>query len=444
MATTSSGNSKSSELGKRALFTLSMLAIYRLCIYIAIPGVNSSVMSRLIESGKSTSFLGMLNLFSGGAIEQLSVFALGVMPYISASIVIQLLTMVVPFFDQLQKEGEQGRKKLNQYTRYGAVLIAIVQAFFVVTNLQSGPFNEMLSRMHLNAVVLNPGWSFTVMAVWSMLVGTLLLMWVGEVITERGIGNGTSLLIFSGIVSKFPSAIYRLFEKVGSTGTNNLSFMELLLIGGIVFVVVAFVIYCERGQRKILVQYAKRIVGQKEYGAQSVYLPLKINMSGVIPPLFASAILMLPSYLAKFFNSSWAESFADSWQYYVIYVPLIIFFSYFYTAVTFNPLDIAENMRKNGGFIPGIRPGKKTAEYIDGIISRLTFGGALYISLICVLPAFLHSKFNVPFSFGGTSLLIVVGVALDLMQQLQQYTIDQNYVQMMAPKGGKIRARSAG
>lgn len=444
MATTSSENSKSSELGKKVLFTLAVLAIYRLCIYITIPGVDSSVMVALVRSGKSTSFLGMLNLFSGGAVEQLSIFALGVMPYISASIVMQLLTMVVPSLDQLQKEGEQGRKKLNQYTRYGAILVAIVQAFFMAQKIQSNDFREMLFRMKLHDVVLNPGWSFTLMAVWSMVVGTLLLMWVGEEITEKGIGNGTSLLIFSGIVARFPEAITRLFQKVNSGVLETVSFVELLIIGAIVFFVIGFVIYCERGQRKILIQYAKRVVGQKEYGAQSVYLPLKINMSGVIPPLFASAILMLPGYVASFFHSAWADNFADTWQYYVIYVPLIIFFSYFYTAITFNPMDIAENIRKNGGFIPGIRPGKKTAEYIDEIISRLTFGGAIYISFICVLPVFLHYKFNVPFNFGGTSLLIVVGVALDLMQQLQQYTIDQNYVQMAGSKAGKIRARSVG
>ncbi|MCS6911900.1 MAG: preprotein translocase subunit SecY [Myxococcales bacterium] len=441
MASNIANIAKIPELRRRVIFTLALLAIYRIGVFITVPGVDRQVMKNIMRAS-SGSFLGLFNMFSGGALEQLSIFALGIMPYISASIILQLLTVVIPALDQLQKEGEQGRRKINQYTRYGTIGLSLVQGFFIARWLEgsgSGGFAQF------GSVVLNPGLGFDLMTMLTLTTGTAFIMWLGEQITERGIGNGISLIIFAGIVAQFPDAMVRLFQKSATQG--DLTVFELFLIGGIVVGVIAAIIFFERGQFRIPVQYAKRVVGRKIYGGQSTHLPLKINVAGVIPPIFASSILLFPAQIAGFVQSSWMQRAADvlnpgDWRYNVLYVALIIFFCYFYTAVTFNPVDVADNLKKYGGFIPGIRPGKKTAEYIDRVLTRLTFGGALYISAVCVLPTIMQQKFKVPFYFGGTSLLIVVGVALDTVQQIESHLITRNYDSVIGPKGPRIRGRS--
>ena len=437
MASSIANIAKIPELRRRILLTLVLLAVYRVGVFVSVPGVNRQVMKDMVKAA-SGSFLGLFNMFSGGALEQMSIFALGIMPYISASIILQLLTVVIPALDRLQKEGEQGRKQINQYTRYGTIVISMVQAFFIARYLESS------SRTQFGSVEADPGLGFELLTMLTLTTGTAFIMWLGEQITERGIGNGMSLIIFAGIVARFPDALVQLLQK--SSGQGDMTVFDLLVITGIVVAVIAAIIFFERGYRKIPVQYAKRVVGRKVYGGQSSHLPLKINVAGVIPPIFASSILLFPSQLAGFVQSSWMQRAADvlnpgDWRYNTLYVGLIIFFCYFYTAVTFNPVDIADNMKKYGGFIPGIRPGKKTAEYIDRVLTRLTLGGALYISAVCVLPTFLQQKFKVPFYFGGTSLLIVVGVALDTVQQIESHLITRNYENVTGPKGPRIRGR---
>ena len=437
MASSIANIAKIPELRRRILLTLVLLAVYRVGVFVSVPGVNRQVMKDMVKAA-SGSFLGLFNMFSGGALEQMSIFALGIMPYISASIILQLLTVVIPALDRLQKEGEQGRKQINQYTRYGTIVILMVQAFFIARYLESS------SRTQFGSVVADPGLGFELLTMLTLTTGTAFIMWLGEQITERGIGNGMSLIIFAGIVARFPDALVQLLQK--SSGQGDMTVFDLLVITGIVVAVIAAIIFFERGYRKIPVQYAKRVVGRKVYGGQSSHLPLKINVAGVIPPIFASSILLFPAQLAGFVQSSWMQRAADvlnpgDWRYNTLYVGLIIFFCYFYTAVTFNPVDIADNMKKYGGFIPGIRPGKKTAEYIDRVLTRLTLGGALYISAVCVLPTFLQQKFKVPFYFGGTSLLIVVGVALDTVQQIESHLITRNYENVTGPKGPRIRGR---
>ena len=427
------------ELRKRLLFSLGLLAVYRIGVFVPTPGVNRAAMKDVLQAGAG-GFLGLFNMFSGGALEQLSIFALGIMPYISASIILQLLTVVVPALERLQKEGQQGQKKINQYTRYGTIVLSMIQAFFIANWLQGQVGGAGQS------VVVNPGLGFKLLTMVSLTTGTAFIMWLGEQITERGIGNGISLIIFAGIVAGFPTAVIRLFEKSQSQG--DLTAFDLFVILAIVVAVIAAIIFFERGQRRIPVQYAKRVVGRKMYGGQSTHLPLKINVAGVIPPIFASSILLFPAQLAGFVQVGWMQKIADAmqpgdWRYNVLYVGLIVFFCYFYTAVTFNPVDVADNMKKFGGFIPGIRPGKKTAEYIDRVLTRLTFGGALYISIVCVLPTFMQQRFKVPFSFGGTGLLIVVGVALDTVQQIESHLITRNYEGFTGPKGPRIRGRTA-
>ncbi|MFC1482310.1 preprotein translocase subunit SecY [Myxococcota bacterium] len=427
------------ELRTRLLWTLGLLAVYRIGVFVTIPGVDRSVMERIMAQA-SGSFLGMFNMFSGGALEQLSIFALGIMPYISASIILQLLTVVIPKLDQLQKEGEAGRKKINQYTRYGTILLSVVQGFFIATWLES---NNAQYTQYGGNVVVDPGWTFRLVTVLTLTTGTTFLMWLGEQITERGIGNGISLLIFAGIVADLPDALVMVYQKVK---LGDMGPFDLMVIAVVVVVVVGVIIFFERGQRRIPVQYAKRVVGRKLYGGTSTHLPLKVNTAGVIPPIFASSILLFPAQIASMTNNQWLRSFVDmmrpdDWRYNVIYVGLIIFFCYFYTAVTFNPVDVAENMKKNGGFIPGIRPGKRTAEYIDRVLTRITFGGAIYVSAVCVLPNILQAKMKVPFYFGGTSLLIVVGVALDTVQQIESYLITRHYDGLGGPRSARIRGR---
>jgi len=428
------------ELKRRILWTLAFLAIYRIGVHITTPGINGDALASFFAAQKGTIF-GLIDMFSGGALERLSVFALGIMPYISASIILQLLTVVIPYLAQLQKEGEIGRKKIVQYTRYGTVVLSMIQGFGIAVGLEkmAGGAGEM--------VVMFPGWSFRMMTVITLTAGTAFIMWLGEQITERGIGNGISLIIFAGIVARMPNAVASTLElfRVGQMGIITLLFLILLMV-----LVVAVIIFIETGQRRLPVQYAKRIVGRRVYGGQSTHLPLKLNTSGVIPPIFASSILLFPATIAGFAPKQWLE--VHPWVnailqnltrgglvYNLLYVGFIFFFCYFYTAVTFNPNDVADNMKKFGGYIPGIRPGQKTAEYIDKVLTRITLGGAIYVSAICVLPTILYTKFNVSFYFGGTSLLIVVGVALDTVQQIEAHMLSRHYEGLM--RKGRLKGR---
>jgi preprotein translocase subunit SecY len=428
------------ELKRRILYSLLFLAVYRVGVHIPTPGINGDALASFFAQAKGTIF-SLIDMFSGGALERLSVFALGIMPYISASIILQLLTVVIPYLDRLQKEGEIGRKKIVQYTRYGTVVLSMIQGFGIAIGLENmrGAAGEM--------IVLAPGWPFRLMTVITLTAGTAFIMWLGEQITERGIGNGISLIIFAGIVARMPNAIASTYElfRVGQIGIITILVLVIIMV-----LVVSVIIFFETGQRRLPVQYAKRIVGRKVYGGQSTHLPLKLNTSGVIPPIFASSILMFPLTIASFMPKQlmethpWIQSTINSlgpgaWLHNLLYVGFIIFFCYFYTAVTFNPNDVAENMKKFGGYIPGIRPGQKTAEYIDKVLTRITLGGALYVSAICVLPTILIGRFNVPFYFGGTALLIVVGVALDTVQQIEAHMLSRHYEGLM--KKGRLKGR---
>ncbi len=422
------------ELKRRILFTLLMLAVYRLGCHIPTPGVDGAALAAFFERTQGTLF-GLFNMFSGGALQNFSVMALGIMPYISAAIILELLTVVIPYLGKLKKEGEQGRKKITQYTRYGTVVLSAIQGFGIAVGLErmTGPGGAL--------VVTEPGWGFRLMAVITLAAGTAFLMWLGEQITERGIGNGISLIIFSGIVAGMPGAIMNTMRLL-RTG-EVAPFLLLVLLGGMVAVVGA-ICYVERGQRRIPVQYAKRVVGRRMYGGQSTHLPLKINTAGVIPPIFASSIIMFPATIAQFIDLPIMQSISralspGSLIYYLLYVGFIFFFCYFYTAVTFNPVDIADNMRKYGGFIPGIRPGKNTADYIDKVLTRITFGGAIYVAAVCVMPTILIRELNVPFYFGGTALLIVVGVAIDTMAQIESHLVTRHYEGFL--KKGALKGR---
>jgi len=422
------------ELRKRVIFTLLMLFIYRMGVQIPTPGINGEALSAFFAKNASTLF-GMFNMFSGGALENFSIFALGIMPYISASIIIQLLTVVVPQLESLSKEGESGRRKITQYTRYGTVVLSIIQGFFIATGL------EGMSSPNGIAIVLDPGMQFKLMTVLTLTSGTAFIMWLGEQITERGIGNGISLIIFAGIVARMPFAVGNTIQLVKS-GELALIFVPFIII--MMVFVVAFIIFIETSQRRIPIQYAKRVVGRRVYGGQSSHLPLKINISGVIPPIFASSIMMFPATIGSFIQIEWIQQVSAAFSpgtiyYYLMYVVMIVFFCFFYTAVSFKPDDVAENLKKNGGFIPGIRPGKKTAEFLDKALVRLTVVGAIYLSAICVMPEILISKLNVPFYFGGTALLIVVGVAIDTISQIESHLIMRNYDGFM--KAGRIRGR---
>jgi preprotein translocase subunit SecY len=425
------------ELKRRILFTLGLLVVYRIGVQIPVPGVDSSALASIFAAAKGT-LLGLVDMFSGGALERLSVFALGIMPYISSSIILQLVTVVIPHLEQLKKEGEQGRKKITQYTRYGTVVLSIIQGFGIAVGL------ETMTAPGGATVVLHPGWSFRLMTVITLTAGTAFIMWLGEQITERGIGNGISLIIFAGIVCRMPVAIGRTFSLL-STGEIGIFLVIILLV--LMVVVVGVIIFVEQGQRRIPVQYAKRVVGRRMYGGQSTHLPLKINSSGVIPPIFASSIIMFPATIAGFIKIPWVQNISDAIRpgqlfYETLFVGFIFFFCYFYTAVTFNPTDVADNMKKAGGFIPGIRPGRRTAEYIDKVLSRITLGGAFYVSAICVLPSILISRFNVPFYFGGTALLIVVGVAIDTISQIESHMLTRHYEGFLKGGGGRVRSRS--
>jgi preprotein translocase subunit SecY len=422
------------ELKRRIIITLLLLAVYRIGVHVPTPGIDTIALSAFFAQAKGTLF-SFIDMFSGGAFERLSVFALGIMPYISSSIILQLLTVVVPHLERLSKEGEAGRKKITQYTRYGTVLLSLIQGFGISVGLEhmTGPGGEL--------VVMDPGWAFRLMTMITLTAGTAFIMWLGEQITERGIGNGISLIIFAGIIARLPTAITNSARliRTGEMGILITLFLIVLMVA-----VVGAIIYVERGQRRIPVQYAKRIVGRRMYGGQSTHLPLKVNTAGVIPPIFASSIIMFPATIASFVDHPWMKAVSaqlapGSWIYELIYVGFIFFFCYFYTAVTFNPTDVADNMRKYGGYIPGIRPGKKTAEFVDRVLTRITFSGAIYVATVCVLPSILITKFNVPFYFGGTALLIVVGVALDTVGQIESHMLMRHYEGFM--KRGRIKGR---
>ncbi|MEK7238867.1 MAG: preprotein translocase subunit SecY [Nitrospirota bacterium] len=422
---------KIAELKSRVIFTLALLAVYRVGAHIPTPGIRGEELSKfLLEQGGA--LMSFFDMFSGGALSRVTIFALGIMPYISASIILQLLTIVIPSLGRLAKEGERGRKKIVQYTRYGTMVISAIQSFGIAAGIES---------MANGAFVQNPGWPFRLMTMITLTSGTAFIMWLGEQITERGIGNGISLIIFAGIVAMFPNAV---IQTVRLVKVGELSVILLIPLIIMMIAVVGVIIFVERGQRKIPVQYAKRVVGRKVYGGQSTHLPLRVNTAGVIPPIFASSVIMFPATIAGFINIPWVQSMASQLApgtvfYSLLYVGMIFFFCYFYTAIIFNPVDIADNLQKYGGFIPGVRPGQKTSEYIYRVLTRITFGGAVYLSAVCLLPDILRFQFNVPFFFGGTSLLIVVGVALDTISQIESHLVTRSYEGFL--KKGRLRGR---
>ncbi len=422
------------ELRKRIGFTLLMLAVYRVGVQIPTPGIDVAAMASFFDRAQGTLF-GMFNMFSGGALRKMSILSLGIMPYISASIIIQLLTVAIPHLEALKKEGEAGRKKISQYTRYGTVGLSVIQGLGIAITLES------LTAPGGAPVVAEPGWPFRLLSALTFMSGTIFLMWLGEQITERGVGNGISLIIFAGIVARMPSAVIDTFHLM-RTGDIHLALVIFLLV--MMVAVIGFICFMERSHRRIPVQYARRVVGRKVYGGQSTHLPLKVNTAGVIPPIFASSIMMFPATIANFIQVPWMQSIAQglrpgSLVYETIFVMAIIFFCYFYTAMIFNPVDIADNMKKHGGYVPGLRPGRRTSEYIDRVLTRITLIGAVYVSAICVLPSILISKLNVPFYFGGTALLIVVGVGMDTMAQIESHLITRSYEGFM--KGARLKGR---
>jgi preprotein translocase subunit SecY len=419
------------ELKNRISFTLALLAVYRIGAHIPTPGINGEQLSKFLAE-KGGALMGFFDMFSGGALSRVTVFALGIMPYISASIILQLLTVVIPAIGKLAKEGEEGRKKIVKYTRYGTVIISAIQSFGIAAGLEG---------MAGGAFVQNPGWPFKIMTMITLTSGTAFIMWLGEQITERGIGNGISLIIFAGIVARFPNAVISTFRLIKA---GEISIFFIILLVAMMVAVVGAIIYIERGQRKIPVQYAKRVVGRKIYGGQSTHLPLKVNTSGVIPPIFASSIIMFPATVAGFIAIPWVQAIARQLSpgtvpYTMLYVGMIFFFAYFYTAIIFNPVDIADNLKKYGGYIPGIRPGQKTSEYIYKVLSRLTFVGAIYLAIVCIIPEILIRRFNMPFYFGGTSLLIAVGVGLDTISQIESHLVTRSYEGLL--KKGRLRGR---
>ena len=446
------------DLRKRLMFTFGLLAVYRIGCHVPTPGGDPQALLEFMESMQST-FLGFVNTFTGGSLERVAVFALGIMPYITSSIILQLLTVVWPYLEKLSKEGELGRKKITQYTRYGTVLVSVIQSTGIAL------FLEKTTTPGGAALVPSPGWAFRLLTILTLTTGCAFIMWLGEQISERGIGNGISLIIFAGIVVGLPSAVA---STVAGIRSNELSIIGILILIAFMVLVVAFIVYMERAQRRIPVQYAKRMVGRKVYGGQSTYLPLRVNTAGVIPVIFASSLMALPATAAQMFQAPWLQKIADqlAWGqplHYLLYVVGIIFFSYFYISIIFNPSDLAENMRKYGSFIPGIRSGKKTAEYIDRILTRISLVGAAYLALVAILPDFLLNgikmqnlpfigpaidpylpKFitegmGIQFYFGGTSLLIVVGVAMDFLQQVESQLVMRNYDGFL--KRGRIKGR---
>lgn len=438
MSSTIATIAKLPELRNRILFTVGLLAVYRLGIFVTTPGVDRTVMAQVISTGGG--FLDLFNLFSGGALERLSVFALGIMPYVSASIILQLLAVVVPSLERMRKEGEQGQKKINQYTRYGTVLLSIVQGTGIAMMLET--MNDANPGL-----VANPGVPFRLMTILSLTTGTAFLMWLGEQINERGIGNGISMIIFGGIVAGLPGGVISTMQAASS---GNLSPLRLVALGALVLSVIFAIVFFETANRRIPVQYAKSSVGRKVYDGKSSYLPLKLNTAGVIPPIFASSLLIFPTTVAGYFpNSAWSAHLQamfqpTDWRYNVIYVLLIIFFTFFYTAVTVNPVEMADNMQRGGSIVPGYRQGRKTAEYIDFVLTRISMGGALYLAAVCVLPVIVQGAFPaVNFHYGGTSLLIVVSVGLQTVQEIEGYLINRHYEGLTGASSTRIRERLA-
>ncbi|MBF0281345.1 MAG: preprotein translocase subunit SecY [Zetaproteobacteria bacterium] len=417
------------ELKNRILFTLAMLVVYRIGAHIPVPGIDAQVLAQFFSQAQG-SLLGLFDMFSGGALSRLTIFALGIMPYISAAIIIQLMTVVSPKLEQLKKEGESGRRKITQYTRYGTVVLATFQAIGMSIGLESFSVGGQ-------SVVLDPGMAFRFMTVVTLVTGTMFLMWVGEQITERGIGNGISLIIFSGIVAGLPNAIGSTLELAR---TGEYSPFTVLALFAMAILVTGLVVWFERAQRRIPVQYAKRQIGNKMFGGKASFLPLKVNTAGVIPPIFASSLILLPATFAQFTKDapgfSWLADISailspGQWLYMLLFTAMVVFFCFFYTAIVFNPKDTADNLKKNGGFVPGIRPGQKTAEYVDNVLTRITVVGAVYVALVCLLPEYLISSMSVPFYFGGTSLLIVVVVTMDTMGQIQSHLMSHQYEGLM-------------
>ena len=420
------------ELRRRIFFTAAMLAVYRVGCVVVTPGINGNVIKQFFESMSGTMF-GLLNVFSGGAMEQLSIFALGIMPYISASIIFQLLTVVVPALERLKKEGSEGQKRITQWTRYATIGLALFQSLLMSIALENGQFGS--------GAVLEPGWSFRLTTMITLTAGTAFIMWLGEQVTERGIGNGISLIIFSGIIVGLPSGLSNVADLVR---TGEFSILTVIVLGVIVVGAIAFVVFVERGQRRIPIQHARR--GGSESGSESMsYFPLRVNTAGVIPPIFASSLLMLPLTVRQYSDSPTIQRFIDEWMnpgdiaYNVVYVALIIFFCFFYTSIMINPDDVSENIKRSGGYIPGVRPGRKTADYIDAVLSRLTLVGALYVAGICVLPVILSQYMGVPFYFGGTALLICVSVSLDTVGQIEAHLVSRKYDGFSGT--GRVRGR---
>lgn len=434
--------SKADELKKRLWFTLGALLIYRLGTYIPVPGVNTDALAAVFQQNQG-GLLGMFNMFAGGAVQRMAIFAMSIMPYISASIIMQLMTTVSPTLEQLKKEGEAGRKQINQYTRYGTVFLALLQGYALAVGLE---------QMHAGggvSVVIEPGMFFRITAAVTMATGTIFIMWIGEQITARGVGNGISLIIFAGIAAQMPQAVWNLLEKSRTGAIGGFTVFAIFVLA---LAVIAAVVFVERAQRKLLIQYPKRQLGNRMFPGDSSHLPLKLNTSGVIPPIFASSLLLLPITIASAAPAQGMEwlttltAMLGQGQplHIILYVALIVFFSFFYTAIVFNPKDTADNLKKYGGFIPGIRPGERTAEYIDYVLTRLTVIGAAYLSAVCVLPEILNSDFSIPIYLGGTSLLIVVSVTMDTVAQIQSHLLAQQYeglIKKARLKGGGLRRR---
>jgi len=429
--------SKVPELRRRVLFTLAMLAVYRIGSFVTIPGVDRNVMKAVLNK-QGGGLLGFFNMFSGGALSNLSIFAIGIMPYVSASIVLQLLAMVFKPLDELRKEGEQGQRKINQYTRYGTIGLAMFQSFGIAMTLEALNDSDFSGAAN---VVTHAGWGFRLMTMITLTTGTCFIMWLGEQITDRGIGNGISLLIFAGIVTDIPGGVFGYFQ----THKGSIQPLNLFAVGAIVLLTVAAIVFFERGQRRIPIYYARRTVGRRVYGGQTAHLPLKVNTSGTIPPIFASSLLMFPATLANFKIPGMAQLQSSlergDWLFNVFYAALIVFFCFFYTAVTFQAVDVADNLKKQQAFIPSIRQGKQTAEYIDKVLTRITLGGAFYVVAVCIVPTVISEYFKVPFRWGGTSIMIVVGVALDTVAQIEAHLITRNYEGLSGGGGRATRIR---
>lgn len=424
------------DLRKRVLFTLGIVGVYRLGVFVPAPGIDREALGKFFDQQSQNNLFGLYDMFTGGALQQFSIFVLGIMPYITASIIMQLMTQMVPALERIQKEGQTGRNRIVQYTRYFTIAVACIQGFAMARGLE-------VMRVGQSSVVIEPGLSFELIVVLTVTAGSCFVMWLGEQISERGIGNGSSILVTGGIMARMPDGAMRLFQLVQ---LGELKLLDASLILASMFAVVAGIVFIERGQRRIPIQYAKRVLGRRVYEGQSSHLPLKLNNAGVVPPIFASTLLMIPATLGSFTNNAlldWVGSafYPGRWLHNLTYAALIVFFSFFYTAVTFSPVDVAENLKKQGGYIPRIRPGSETAEYIDRLLTRLTSAGAVYLAAICILPTIIGVYLKVPFSFGGTGLLILVGVTLDTVAQIESHLMTRHYDGTAGPKGLRVKGR---